>query len=134
MAQKLYENLDNRFENVNYLMDKYDWDMFTAVFGETDWAQHFFWRFHDPDHPDYNPEEARKYGDTILRVYQKADEITRKVMEKYPEATVIIVSDHGGALNTKGEELLASWLEALGLLSYEKKGWKNPVKICKRFA
>lgn len=132
VAQRLLDNLDRRYQNILYLMEKYDWDLFTAVFGETDWAQHFFWKFQEPHHPDYRPGEAERYGDTILRVYQKVDEITGKIMDRYPEATILIVSDHGGALNPRGEELLARWLEELGLLTYDRNRRKSPVRFVKR--
>ncbi len=127
-AQKLLDNMQQRFLNVSYVMDKYDWDLFVTVFSETDLAHHFFWKFIDPEHPDYNPEEAARYGDTILHVYEKMDKIIGEFREKNPDVALMIMSDHGGGINPRGEELLADWLDGVGLLVREKSDWSSPVK------
>ena len=120
-AAQLLENMEMRYDHTVYLMDKYDWDLFTVVFNETDHAHHYFWKFFDPQHPDYKPKEAEKYGSAILDVYKRMDDITGRFMEKNPEVTVMIVSDHGGGINTRGGELVAEWLERLGLMHRETK-------------
>lgn len=61
------------------LMDKYDWDFTMVVFRGTDDVQHLLW--------------DRK--DLILSCYKKADEYIGKIMNKYPDALLVIVSDHG---------------------------------------
>lgn len=61
------------------LMRKYPWDFTMVVFRGTDDVQHLLWN--------------RK--DLILSCYQKADEYIGKMMDAYPEAIFVIVSDHG---------------------------------------
>jgi predicted AlkP superfamily phosphohydrolase/phosphomutase len=86
------------------LMDE-EWDMVFVVFTPTDMAQHFFW---DGDN--------RK---VVERVYEVHDEQTAALVEKArsqdPEVNVLLIADHGGAVNTRGPEFMPIWLEDQGL-------------------
>lgn len=75
-----------------------DDNVMISVFSSPDRVAHMFYRMIDPEHPMYNEEDAKRYGDTILRVYQKMDSIVEKAIEKIrhePETTLIVMSDHG---------------------------------------
>ena len=61
------------------LMKTHDWDLSMVVIRGTDDAQHLLW----------------DKKDLILSCYQKADEYIGKIMKEFPDAFVIIVSDHG---------------------------------------
>ena len=61
------------------LMKTMSWDFTMIVFRGTDTAQHFLF--------------DRK--DLLLQCYQKVDELIDSIMGSYPEATYVIVSDHG---------------------------------------
>ncbi len=61
------------------LMRDFPWDFTMVVFRGTDDVQHLLWN--------------RK--DLILSCYQKADEYIGKMIQTYPNAIFIIVSDHG---------------------------------------
>lgn len=128
-AESLHENMEMRYRHIRYLMEKFDWNIFVTVFGETDLAQHFYWKFTEPSHPDYDPEAAEKYGSTILNVYQRMDEIIDRLLKAYPDVNVFIVSDHGGALDTRGKQLIVNWLEDVGLLTREELRFSNPGKL-----
>ena len=79
-----------------YLLQTRSWDLFTVVFSITDMVQHKFWNYMDPEHPAYKPEEAKLFGDAILRVYRAADKAVDALMNQTGEEThVIIMSDHG---------------------------------------
>ena len=70
--------------------------LLVSVFTATDSASHMFYRLMDPKHPRYDPALAKQYGDAILRVYERMDEIVgqvEKVMK--PGGILMIVSDHG---------------------------------------
>lgn len=70
--------------------------LLVSVFTATDSASHMFFRLMDPGHPRYDPELARQYGDAILRVYQRMDQVVGDVRSALrPGATLLIVSDHG---------------------------------------
>ena len=73
-----------------------DWDLLVSVFTQTDRVAHMFYRFLDPDHPRYDAVLAARFGDAVLRVYQRMDTIVGEVLARLgPEATLLVVSDHG---------------------------------------
>ncbi|HLF57317.1 MAG TPA: alkaline phosphatase family protein [Thermoanaerobaculia bacterium] len=100
---------DTFFQDVDFTVDKDvemveaklaadDWDVYMHYFEFTDRVQHVMWRHTDPEHPLYRADQAAKYGDSILKAYQRMDAIVGKVMEKMPEgAQLFVVSDHGFA-------------------------------------
>jgi predicted AlkP superfamily phosphohydrolase/phosphomutase len=61
------------------LMQSMPWDFAMIVFRGTDTAQHFL--FH------------RK--DLLLQCYQKVDTLINQIINRYPDASIVIVSDHG---------------------------------------
>jgi predicted AlkP superfamily phosphohydrolase/phosphomutase len=97
------------FEDVDLTVDKDveivesnlaagDWDVYLHYFEFTDRVQHVMWRHTDPQHPLYKPELAAKYGDSILKSYQRMDGIVGRVLAKMPAGTALfVVSDHGFA-------------------------------------
>lgn len=128
-ADALIDYMEMRCRHIDYLMDKYDWQLFSVVFSETDYVQHLYWKFLDPSHPEYSDEDNRKYGGTILRIYQRMDDIVGRMVTRNPEAALIIVSDHGGAMYPRGDRLVPDWLSRLGLLTYEEASLRSPKKI-----
>src|SRR5438094_542563 len=73
-----------------------DWDLLVSVFTQTDRVAHMFYRLLDPDHPRYDAVLAARFGDAVLRVYQRMDAIVGEVLARLgPEATLLVVSDHG---------------------------------------
>lgn len=98
-----------------YLVNSCDWDVFVTVFSGLDPVQHFFWKHMDSEHPLHNPEMARRYGDEILRWYQKIDEILKELIDSVGDARIIIMSDHGcGAFHNLFN--LNDWLRLKGFL------------------
>src|SRR5437870_5835373 len=50
----------------------------------------------DPEHPRYDAVLAARFGDAVLRVYQRMDGIVGEVLDRVgPEATLLVLSDHG---------------------------------------
>ena len=73
-----------------------DWDLFWVVFTGVDKSQHFFWKFQDPEHPEYDPGLAEMYGEVIRSFYVSADRVIGEMLEiAGPETNVIVMSDHG---------------------------------------
>lgn len=73
-----------------------EWDVLVHYFEFTDRIQHVMFRLFDPGHPIYDPELAAKYGDSVVKSYQRMDQIIGDVMEKMPEGSrLFIASDHG---------------------------------------
>ncbi|MHB8143932.1 MAG: alkaline phosphatase family protein [Thermoleophilia bacterium] len=131
-ADRLLDTMEMRYHHIEYLMDRFDWEIFTVVFGETDNVHHFYWKFIDANHPAYNAEETKLYGGVVLDVYRKMDEIVGHLVEKNPDATVLIVSDHGGAVNTRGAEALTDWLHGMDLMTDKKATSYDPRHLARR--
>jgi predicted AlkP superfamily phosphohydrolase/phosphomutase len=115
-VKEIFRMIENRVATVDYLMESEPWDFFMVVFNATDVVQHTFWKYMDPSHPQYIEEEAAKYGDVILRVYQKMDKVVGQLLERVEkEATLVIMSDHGAGPLRK-VVYLNKWLEEQNLL------------------
>jgi predicted AlkP superfamily phosphohydrolase/phosphomutase len=55
-----------------------------------------FYRLLDASHPRYDAVLAARFGDAVLRVYQRMDEIVGAVQDRIgPDAALLVVSDHG---------------------------------------
>lgn len=74
-----------------------DDDLFIQCFEFPDRVAHVFYRFHDPEHPGYDPELAAVWGGAILRAYKIMDEIVGEAMQAAAahDARLIVLSDHG---------------------------------------
>lgn len=104
-----------------YLMRKYPWDFFMTTFFYIDQIQHYFWKYIDPQHPAYNTEEAKTYGNVVLEYYQMIDGIIGLILKEVDKGTtVIIMSDHGhGPLHK--HVLINNWLRKMGFLKLRKR-------------
>jgi predicted AlkP superfamily phosphohydrolase/phosphomutase len=120
--RKLLERMETRTRWAEHLIETERPDLMTVVYTETDSVQHFFWKFMDPRHPDYTASLAERHGDAILRVYQKADEVTRRLIERFGDGTVLVVSDHGAGMGHDLREVVRQALRALGLFVFEGDG------------
>lgn len=124
---RLFEAVDKRLAYARYLLVEYPWELFIVVFTATDAVQHFFWKDMDSRHPQHDDEEATAYGDAILKVYERMDEVVRVLVEEAKPSTTIIMSDHGGGFNQRGAEYLNPWLRKKGLLSYGRSRHDRPL-------
>ncbi len=106
-------------------------DCALAVWPHIDRAQHFFWQFRDRVH---------QLRGAVERVYEAMDAATGSVVEAFPDADVLVMSDHGaGTLH--GDVNMGAWLTRNGFASYEKKrhrsltsvAWMLPPRV-RRFA
>lgn len=92
----LYRAFDDRAQVILNRLTARNWDLLVGVIESTDRVQHMMWRLMDDKHPMYDPELAARYGNSILRVYRRADQFVGEVLEHLePGTQVLIVSDHG---------------------------------------
>ena len=61
------------------LEDDKNWDLFVAAIETTDRIQHMMWRLIDPTHPMYDAALAAKYGDSIEKIYRRADDFVGRL-------------------------------------------------------
>jgi predicted AlkP superfamily phosphohydrolase/phosphomutase len=117
----LFENWDNKADMVVEQMKRDDWQLFSTVFQSTDHVSHMFWRLIDPEHPMYDPVLAEQYGDSILKVYQRADDLVGRVMNEIMRDgdNLIVMSDHGFQTWRKSVNL-NRWLEDNGYLARKR--------------
>jgi predicted AlkP superfamily phosphohydrolase/phosphomutase len=95
--------------------------LLVSVFTFTDSIQHMFFRLIDPQHPRYDAQEAKQYGDAILLAYERMDEIVGQVLKAMrPDGMLVIVSDHGFHSWRKGFNT-NTWLVENGYMAL-----KNP--------
>jgi len=87
---------DDRAKVILHRVDAKDWDLLVGVIESTDRVQHMMWRLIDPAHPLYDAALAARFGDSIERVYRRADDFVGEVVKRVgPDVPVLIVSDHG---------------------------------------
>jgi predicted AlkP superfamily phosphohydrolase/phosphomutase len=92
----LYRAFDDRAQVILDRLSKPHWDLLVGVIESTDRVQHMMYRLIDPTHPMYDAALASRFGDSILRVYRRADQFVDQVMDIVgPDTTVLVVSDHG---------------------------------------
>ncbi len=89
-----------------------------CVFDGPDRIQHMFWRFQDPQHPNFQKESetAAQHRNVIRDMYVRMDQLVGKTMETTGDDTALFVmSDHGFKPFRRGVDLNA-WLLAHGYL------------------
>ena len=92
----LYRAFDDRAQVILNRIDARSWDVLVGVIESTDRVQHMMWRLLDPKHPMYDAALAARYGDSIERIYRRADQFIAEVLEHLePNTQLMIVSDHG---------------------------------------
>jgi predicted AlkP superfamily phosphohydrolase/phosphomutase len=92
----LFRAFDDRASVILDRLSQADWDLLVGVIESTDRVQHMMFRLLDPSHPAYDAALAEKFGDSIERVYKRADQFVGQVIDIVPPGTTImIVSDHG---------------------------------------
>lgn len=74
-------------------------------FRSTDTVQHLFWKYYEPEaFSNVDPEEVRRFGPAIPKVYEDADRLLGRILALAgPDTAILVVSDHGGGAWTELE-------------------------------
>jgi len=100
-----------------YELGRFKEGLLAFVFDTTDRIQHIYWGTGDPQHPGYDADIARRYGNVIADYYRRMDAILARVLQAVDESTVLcIVSDHGFGSFRRAVHV-NSWLAQTGLMS-----------------
>jgi predicted AlkP superfamily phosphohydrolase/phosphomutase len=85
--------LDKRARAVLDLFRREPWDLFVAVFTETDRLQHRYWQYLDPGAGAAGDEAVRR---RVLALYERLDgHLARLLDAAGADCRVVVVSDHG---------------------------------------
>ena len=91
-------------------------------FGTLDQVSHMMWRARDPGHPAYDDRRDAPYARVIDDLYIAFDRIVGDTVRRAgPDATVIVVSDHGFA-SWRRSFNLNTWLKNHGYLAEKAAG------------
>ncbi len=100
-------------------LERDDFDVLISAWTATDRIGHMFWRYRDPEHPLYDAEQAKEFGEALEQSYEKMDEIVGKVMPRIRDNDLFIVmSDHGFETFRKGFNI-NTWLVRNGYAAVE---------------
>ncbi len=92
----LQDHVEQRERYALALMQNEPWDFLMVHFLTLDVAQHALWHFMDPTHPRHDPARASRYGDAILRLYQRVDAAVAEITAHLDDdTTLFLMSDHG---------------------------------------
>jgi len=120
---------DIRAELMKKLMKKYPLDFFMTVFIGTDRVQHHYWKYMDPRHENYCAKDVKRYGNTILKVYEHADKILGEIIDLLDDDTsLIVISDHGSGLATNKVFYANKWLRENGYLVLKESAKSKSIK------
>jgi Type I phosphodiesterase / nucleotide pyrophosphatase len=98
------------------------WDLFMVQLHFTDWAHHMLEGGLDSRHPDFRPENVRRYEDALLATYRLADEVVGEIQQALaPEDDLVVLGDHGQDLHHTTLHV-NEWLAGLGLLRWQGDG------------
>jgi predicted AlkP superfamily phosphohydrolase/phosphomutase len=119
---------ESRTQVVTWLMRNRPWDLVSFVIKTTDTTQHEIWHLLDPQHPRHDAAMAARVKDDILAYFQAMDACVGQLVEAAgPEATVIVMSDHGGGPFEKFFHV-NNWLASQGFLKFKR----TPLSLVKR--
>ena len=122
-AEFLYDSdraFDDREKIILESLKRDDWDLFVAAIETTDRVSHMMWRLIDPRHPMYDAALAAKYGDSIEKVYRRADDFVGRLRQKVPkDAVFMVMSDHGFH-SFRREVNLNTWLVQNGYMVVQR--------------
>ena len=96
-----------------------DWDLFVAVIETTDRFSHMLWRLTDPKHPLYDAALAAKYGDSIEKIYRRADDLVGRLQAKLPQDSIFMVMSDHGFHSFRRSVNLNTWLVQNGYMVFE---------------
>jgi len=99
------------------------YDFFGLLFGESDTVAHHFWHLADPSSPRHDPVLAPRFGDILLRVYQRLDTCLGRLQSAGSGFdSVVIASDHGFGGSSDRVLHLNAYLAQQGFLRWRGSG------------
>ncbi len=116
LRDKLVKGTALKAELTRAFMRRSDnWSVLFAGFGEIHKGGHFFWKYQDPQHPDYEGSQ-HPLATALEELYETLDSELLNISAMAGEATnIIVVTDRGMRANYRGNHLIVPILRKLGL-------------------
>ena len=113
----LRSSLETKLKVAEEYLASSDWQFAAVVFPETDAAQHWFWHFIDARSPQYSDDLVEQFGNPILETYAAVDRWLGRQLDRLgDDVELMIISDHGFTLQSRGELYVRDLLVRTGLL------------------
>ena len=97
-----------------HLIDKEPWDFVETVFTDLHCMGHHLWHINDPDHPKYNAQLHKEFGDPMREGFIALDKAVGRILDRLDErTTVLFYMSHGMGPQNTGTGLLDRVLAAL---------------------
>lgn len=106
------QEIEDQFD---WMLDEFEDGLLFYYTGNVDLVSHIMWGRTDPEHPLYDEEVATKYADVVPQLYENADRLVDKAMRRWPDALIVVMSDHGFS-SWRRSMNLNSWLRDEGYL------------------
>ncbi|RPJ57707.1 MAG: hypothetical protein EHM23_19680 [Acidobacteria bacterium] len=114
----LIAGVEKKTQVIKWLMQKEEWDLFLAVYGETHAAGHYLWHLHDasyPSHPkDVDPSLRNALRDVYVAIDRGIGEILKQVDN---QTTVFLVSGDGMGPNYSASHVLEQLLKEMRMMA-----------------
>ncbi len=103
------------------ILKKGDWDLFWLTLMGTDVMEHYYWKYMDPEHPEYDPDAPEKLKNALHDFWIETDKAVGLMRDALPEGTIfVIMSDHGMAPVYR-EFRVSDWLVENGYLGIDPR-------------
>ena len=131
--ENIHRDINNRLKLTLHLARNHPWDLFVVKFNNPDLVQHHFWRYMDPQHPQFDPRARGEFRNAIYDVYEHLDQVLAHVMAMLgPETMLVVLSDHGAGPRMARSFRINEWLRREGLADTVSRQTVSPLKRMKR--
>jgi predicted AlkP superfamily phosphohydrolase/phosphomutase len=130
LLRQIHDMTRQHFVVVREMLRSQPWDFFMFVEMGTDRIHHGFWRFHDPEHPKFEP--GNRFEHAIRDYYRYLDGELGRVLDLTDDrrTVILVVSDHG-AKKMDGGICVNEWLRQAGWLVVDGDLPESPTPIDK---
>ena len=115
LRQQIFTMSGKQFQLVRHFLETQDWDYFQFVDIGLNLLQRRFWRYFDPEHRDYESDNA--YKTVIPDYYHFLDEQIGQILELLSDDTVVLIVSTSGVHRLVGGFCVNEWLVKTGLLA-----------------
>lgn len=108
-----------RFDLINYLAERKDWEFFMFVEIGLDRIHHTFWKFFDRTHHKF--ESGNKFENVVEEYYIMLDERIGDLIKRCDDDTIVVIASDHGSKAMKGAFCINEWLIQEGYLTLESE-------------